>query len=206
VRGSSMVLAECPVCRASLKWTYLVRPIWSRWRCAQCGSLLAIDGRRRVLSILAFLPFLLVAVYFPPRWGIGDSFTPLLALAVWAPVFLALDRARALERRGLRCQGCGYDLRGQVAPRCPECGRQLDDQERAALAAGVPATTAQRARRGAWLLLAAAIMLFVATLLAVAITHYRGARVPTPTSRVVPAAATQAVSDGVGSSAGNPHE
>jgi len=23
------------------------------------------------------------------------------------------------------CQGCGYDLRGQVDPRCPECGREF---------------------------------------------------------------------------------
>lgn len=27
------------------------------------------------------------------------------------------------------CVKCGYDLRGQVVPRCPECGLAFDPQE-----------------------------------------------------------------------------
>jgi len=40
----------------------------------------------------------------------------------WMRVFLR----QYLNDHGIPvCQGCGYDLRGQVHPRCPECGREF---------------------------------------------------------------------------------
>jgi hypothetical protein len=27
-----------------------------------------------------------------------------------------------------KCSGCGYDLRGQIEPRCPECGKPFDER------------------------------------------------------------------------------
>jgi len=62
--------------------------------------------------------------------------------AVLVPMLIAsslglvalFERLRVLERHGVRCRGCGYDLRGQHAPSCPECGRALDEQEQALLA------------------------------------------------------------------------
>ena len=50
--------------------------------------------------------------------------------------FLLLDRAVVFERYDLHCNGCGYDLRGQVAPRCPECGAAMDDAQRRILETG----------------------------------------------------------------------
>jgi len=40
----------------------------------------------------------------------------------WMRVFLR----QYLNDNGMPvCQGCGYDLRGQVQPRCPECGMEV---------------------------------------------------------------------------------
>jgi hypothetical protein len=50
--------------------------------------------------------------------------------AVWAfgPGLYLLFLTRRLQRRAdlSLCRGCGYDLRGLVEPRCPECGRRFD--------------------------------------------------------------------------------
>lgn len=35
-------------------------------------------------------------------------------------------RRQLVERGVAICVGCGYDLRGQVEPRCPECGEPFD--------------------------------------------------------------------------------
>ncbi len=122
--------------------------------------------------MLAIL-LLLVGGFAFMRAGVPGVVMLLLALAIWMPLFLALDRPAVVERCGLRCQTCGYDLRGQVAPRCPECGRELDEHERTLLAGAMSPTVRNRAQRGAWIVVIALILLFVATLLAVGITHYR---------------------------------
>ena len=56
----------------------------------------------------------------------------LIMVAVLVPHFAFFERARVLERKGFRCRQCGYDLQGQEASRCPECGAKLDpaDQKR----------------------------------------------------------------------------
>ncbi len=59
------------------------------------------------------------------------------ALAIVAVPLLALRNAQRREvRKAIRkrlveagiavCLSCGYDLRGQTAPRCPECGTPFD--------------------------------------------------------------------------------
>jgi hypothetical protein len=169
------LFADCPVCHASLRWTYVMRPIWSRWRCERCGSLLGVDGKRRMLSVLVFAVVPVGGAFLAPV-GVRDVAMLLLALAVCAPVFLVLERARVLERCGLRCKGCGYDLRGQVTPRCPECGRDLDESERALLATGALPATSARPRRAAWIMVGLLVVCFVATLVAVGFTRYRVSR------------------------------
>ena len=140
--------AECPVCREPLRWTYVLRPLWSQWRCGRCGSLLGVNRKRRLLAILPFIVFVLPASLFLSRAGWGDFAVIPVVLIVWIPYFLLLDRASVLERRGFRCKGCGYDLRGQVVPRCPECGREFDAEEKARLEAGLLIdTTAAPPRR-----------------------------------------------------------
>ncbi|MFQ5805108.1 MAG: hypothetical protein ACE5I3_01520 [Phycisphaerae bacterium] len=167
------LLAECPVCRQPLRWTYLVRPMWSQWSCERCGSLLGIDRKRRVLAILLIAVLAPVAAVYLPRAG-WSNFTILPAtLMVWLPFFLLLDRATVLERHGFRCQQCGYDLRGQVVPRCPECGREFDAAERSVLETGVFPDAPAGRRSRAWLGIALLVFAVLLTSLAVGITRYK---------------------------------
>ena len=44
----------------------------------------------------------------------------------WTRPYIRFVR-RYLQERGIAvCLNCGYDLRGQRDPRCPECGREFD--------------------------------------------------------------------------------
>lgn len=63
----------------------------------------------------------------PGRWAAvhapGLALDILLFGAVWIAGREAIMAAVRFKRlRGLHCPGCDYDLRGQVAPGCPECG------------------------------------------------------------------------------------
>ena len=160
------MLAECPVCRQPLRWTYLLRHMWSQWRCTRCNSLLAIDRKRRVLSILPLLLLGVPLAIFLTRSGWNDLIAAPTMLIVWLPFFLLLDRATVLERGGFRCQQCGYDLRGQALPRCPECGRQFDEAEQRFLATGIPPPLSPARRRNAWI--GAALILLLAAFMAAA--------------------------------------
>ncbi len=171
------LLAECPVCRQPLRWTYLLRTWWSRWPCDRCGSLLGVDRKRRLLSILPIVLLALPVSVCLTRSGWPDLIALPVALILWLPCFLLLERAVVLERRGVRCRQCGYDLRGQTAPRCPECGQEFDAAERAYLETGVFSSGPVRRRSRAWF--AIPLLLFAVTLtgLAVGITHYRAVQV-----------------------------
>ena len=39
-----------------------------------------------------------------------------------------MKRTRQVRKRMPRCLRCGYDLRGQTTPRCPECGLEFDPE------------------------------------------------------------------------------
>jgi hypothetical protein len=42
---------------------------------------------------------------------------------------LGLECRKLLAKAGIPiCAHCGYDLRGQTVPRCPECGREFDER------------------------------------------------------------------------------
>ncbi len=66
------------------------------------------------------------------HWGIGVA----CGVAAWVAaivVAMLFRQRRAREYRILLreqgivlCLDCGYDLRGQTVPRCPECGRPFD--------------------------------------------------------------------------------
>jgi hypothetical protein len=136
---------ECPVCRAALSWWHLLRPLWSQWNCPACDSLLGIDVLRRLLGIGIYVPLALVIVFGLPRLGLPELFVIPIILVSWFPIFALTERPRVIERRGLNCTRCGYDLRGQTTPRCPECGRDLDERQRALLA-GAAEPPGRRAR------------------------------------------------------------
>jgi len=121
------VLAECPNCRRPIAGprTFFT-PMWGTWRCSGCGALLGIDKRRRLLAMIPYgiLLFVLLAVLHLPNWGYWLALP--VVVAVGYVNFVLFDRAVVLERAGFRCRRCGYDLRGQIEPRCPECGWEFD--------------------------------------------------------------------------------
>jgi hypothetical protein len=55
-----------------------------------------------------------------PAWLVVALLVPAPAYFLFAPAV----RRRARRRRG-RCLNCGYDLRGDTAGRCPECGARV---------------------------------------------------------------------------------
>jgi hypothetical protein len=73
-----------------------------------------------------YLPFL-------PMGATGISIYAVLLAAYYVVIgvvfhrrLTALVRKRLLELGIPICLHCGYDLRGQTEPRCPECGRGFD--------------------------------------------------------------------------------
>ncbi|MCK4873605.1 MAG: hypothetical protein KAS72_12860 [Phycisphaerales bacterium] len=118
--------------------------MWSRWRCPACDSLLGISAKHRLLAVLPAILFVMFVVLNMPSWGIGV--TAPLVIAAGMVTFMIFERIVVHERCGFLCKGCGYDLRGQVAPTCPECGRQLDEEEIARLKLASPEAVAERVR------------------------------------------------------------
>ena len=86
----------------------------------------------------------LVVIFKEFAWGWLSALSPLSdVLFAWV-AFLAMCTCHLLVirngvRRSLReqlnaagratCMQCGYDLRGEIDPRCPECGREFTLQE-----------------------------------------------------------------------------
>ncbi len=54
----------------------------------------------------------------------------LLAVALVQGMSRWFTRVRAIERQAQnRCQGCGYDLTGNVSGVCPECGTAVQEHD-----------------------------------------------------------------------------
>jgi hypothetical protein len=122
-------------------------PIWSRWNCRACGSEIGVDWRRRLVAVAVWIPtfIVLMGVVRVTRYGLWFAILSLVVIGF--VIFAAFERIALITPRGFRCRGCGYDLRGQVAPHCPECGRALDEEERARLGAGFAEPPPVRTRR-----------------------------------------------------------
>jgi len=164
------MLARCPNCQEPIPIQRLFfTTAWGSWRCKKCNSLLGINAKRRLAVILpAALAILIVA------WAAklpANMETPVL-LAMFAGIlvihFLCFERARVIERHGFRCQRCGYDLQGQVEPRCPECGREFDAADRAKmqqLSSGKIAESVPRRRWVKWVGISFLVALVLAQIL-----------------------------------------
>lgn len=101
------------------------------------GVLLGFFARRAgygAATKLAAAQILFVIIWVPLLWTLRSvRFLPaitlpfmLLALAALFVASLCVWRDPPARDLRLRCDGCGYWLKGQVSPRCPECGRQFD--------------------------------------------------------------------------------
>lgn len=128
---------ECPNCREPQPVRYVMKPLWGTWTCAACGAVMGIDVKRRVIAVGCVLA-VCMTVMFVLEWrgmmvGRGNAYLGLATLAsVGLVIVYFVDRAVLIQRTGKRCGTCGYDLRGQIAERCPECGVRFDPAERRA--------------------------------------------------------------------------
>lgn len=128
-------LFECPNCRRPLPFK---RRFHKTWTCEQCGSTLTFGGVKPLLPrfaafaicVVVVFPLLsaLIAAVSPlhraPRWFYFQL--PLLLLVAY-PFVKLVDRFMhrtvvILDRTGVHCRQCGYDLEGNVSGKCPECG------------------------------------------------------------------------------------
>jgi hypothetical protein len=64
-------------------------------------------------------------------WSLDLPLVLVVMAAVLVPYFVLFERTRVLERKGFRCRQCGYDLQGQLEPRCSECGLGFNETEKA---------------------------------------------------------------------------
>lgn len=187
---------ECPVCREPIPWYKLfISTAWSRWECKRCESTLAVNVARRMFAVLLALAVMgatRMLMRVPADWEV-----PLLVasmLVVFVPYFMFFERARVVERRGFRCRQCGYDLTGQVDPRCPECGLSFNDDEIARmkrLGRAEDAAMPTRRKRDAMAVVGVCLVLLLATLVALGFTawyRFTPAARPTPTPTAQPQA------------------
>ncbi len=148
------MLATCPNCREPIPaYRLFFTTAWGSWRCSKCNSLLGVNVKRRlVLVSVAVLLALLLAGWASRRFPTVADTPVMIGVFVTVLVvhFLFFERARLIERTGFRCQRCGYDLQGQVEPRCPECGRAFDVGERTHMHSLSSAEVADQARRRRW--------------------------------------------------------
>ena len=120
---------ESPLEREAV-WWQATRAVGERKR----SRVLELVGFVVVLAASALL-FTLLEPWLPIRRDVLRllSILPVVgtasALFVWARRReIQTTVRRLLRERGLRvCMRCGYDLRGNTQPRCPECGRATGD-------------------------------------------------------------------------------
>jgi hypothetical protein len=109
---------------------------WKKaWKSAYSGkgTLLFLAGLLGLVVVVALVA-LAVVPHVPVPAGLVGGFIGGLFGALFPAACIWIFRARMrkelhkrLLQRGIRtCVKCGYNLRGQVEPRCPECGTPYD--------------------------------------------------------------------------------
>ncbi len=190
---------ECPNCREPIpRLRLFATSAWGRWNCRSCGALLGLDTRRRLLAVVSWIVILILLIYVARIANFGYAIAAPLAACAAILNFFLFDRAVVHERTGFRCHGCGYDLQGQVAARCPECGLEF---EAAALATyQAHGEERKRAARRTMARITLAFLigsLFVATIMTVVYTRAaqrRAARTLIATSQTATQAAAESPS------------
>ncbi len=109
---------------------------WNRQLYRMPGFWLALAAYTAAVAATAFLLALTLRLWIPmPTTPAGRMILviaagPILGACIWLGATWIVRRRylRFLRRRLVTlgvpiCLACGYDLRGQELPRCPECGR-----------------------------------------------------------------------------------
>ena len=122
---------ECPNCRESVSFFRSFRTTaWGSFRCKACGSVLGISFPRRMIAVGIWTGVLLLSmgVLRLSAWGPLWSYSAMGVMFV--AIFYLCEKIVLLDRRAFTCKRCGYDLRGLIETRCPECGTDFDPAER----------------------------------------------------------------------------
>jgi predicted RNA-binding Zn-ribbon protein involved in translation (DUF1610 family) len=143
------MVPTCPNCREPMsRWRLFASHLASRWRCKNCNALLGINQKRRLIIIVIGVFMLFFGIPLIEWAGLRAMVVaPTLAVAMIGAVWL-FDQPRLIEATGVRCRGCGYDVRGQQVMRCPECGRVFDEEELQRLSQFRAGALSDRAGRG----------------------------------------------------------
>ena len=117
------MLLKCPVCRRPISWKHRVlrNPFGAKWECPECRSLLGLKGKRPVEAgiVLTCIGFGAYEILGVGKYGAIVAI-PIVG-GLCTAVLLAFERVVCYEARQAHCPCCGYDLRGVLGTRCPEC-------------------------------------------------------------------------------------
>ncbi len=177
---------ECPTCRERVSFLRTIRTTaWGRFRCPACGSILGIDFKRRMLALIPWVGIILFLLHIVRVQDYGLHVVISTFALAFVVVFYLFDRVALIERRAFCCKKCGYDLRGQVEHRCPECGTPFDPGEKARILARIGSPPPKAKHR--WIVVVL-ILLLALTLMANILTYRAGRAGPGPGPTTRPSA------------------
>lgn len=81
-------------------------------------------------GFVSLVVLIVIAIQMNKGRRLGDGITK--TRVIWK----RYERSRVFGGDGLACEGCGYDLRGNVSGKCSECGKEITDEEQKRLVAG----------------------------------------------------------------------
>ena len=125
-----MTRHRCPNCLECVPFRRIFTP-GRQWRCAHCGTLLAVRENSLIsvgFVILGLLAYALCALTPQniPDWLLNLPGAPLSWFLVWIlGLYIALRLVDTVVVVVECCHQCGYHLRGLTEPRCPECGMEF---------------------------------------------------------------------------------
>lgn len=111
-------------------WSVAFRPLWARYfifvLLASFAAAAAFDGAGRLTRKL--LPSRSTTWHFArgAMQGVVGAAAGLVAVRLMQRRIQRSLREQLVARGVPICIACGYDLRGQTTPRCPECGTPFD--------------------------------------------------------------------------------
>jgi hypothetical protein len=127
--------------------------LWSAWGWSAFTACWLLPAAGAIWTVWIKLEELLAWVNYPlintgQGYLVANFAAVVLGLAFIGGTVLRRHVVAAVTADSLRCQSCGYLLRGLPEPRCPECGRRTTPQARAAF--GLLGAPSSRWRAAKW--------------------------------------------------------
>ncbi len=133
---------SCPRCRTPMPWYH--RFMSGRWRCEKCDSLLERSHKFQLITLIAYLIIMFSAFSLYKGNYLLFSFICILVLSIMLVAKFLFLRTRVVEPSGAFCEGCGYNLTGDLSEMCPKCGHVISRSSRIHLHAAKLASEANQ--------------------------------------------------------------